>query len=663
MLWQAILLLLLTTAAIATLHRFRLPALLGYLAAGVVLRELGYDLYSQNDSLRFLGELGLVFMLFALGLEFSFSQLKSLQRFVFILGPLQLLFTSALAFAATYWFQLPMAGAIVIALAVAQSSTALSTKILSEQRELNSTHGRVVVGLSLFQDISAIPLLILVPSLGNIAALSWSDALLLPLLKGITAAILLIWIGRRVLPFVFKGVTRTMNEELFVLICLLVVLLASGVTHALGLSMALGAFLAGTLLGESQYRLQVQAEIRPFRDILLGLFFVSVGNLLLLDNLWRSIHWLLIFLPLIFILKAVVIIALCRRLRVRRVEAIQAGLMLSQIGEFGLALIALAADNRLLTRDIVSIVLAIAIATMMLTPLLIRHAANLADLLLRKHYKHDEEGDPLHQIESATETMVDHIIVAGYGRVGQLVHRFTLAEEYSVIALDRDAHRVQEATSAGLSVCFGDAARSEVLKAAGIERAKMLVVCVDRVERSTLITQRARALNADIPILVRTQDDTHADALRESGATEIVPEVLEGSLMLVSHVMVMLGVPVTKVLQRVQRARRDRYRQLKGFFFGSAADVSQASTKAKQQLHAVTLTENCISVGKTIASLKLEELHIEVRQITRAHHDIQFPHSEEQLQSGDLLVLMGPPESVEAAEQRLLSGRPKFSRL
>ena len=663
MLWQAILLLLLTAMAIALLHRFRLPALLGYIAAGIVLRELGYDLYSQNDSLRFLGELGLVFMLFALGLEFSFSQLKSLRRFVFVLGPLQLLITSALTFAAVYWMQLPLAGAIVIALAVAQSSTALSTKILSEQRELNSKHGRVVVGLSLFQDISAIPLLILVPSLGNIAALSWTDALLLPLLKGITASILLIWIGRRALPVVFQSVTRTMNEELFVLMCLLVILLAAGVTHALGLSMALGAFLAGTLLGESQYRIQVQAEIRPFRDVLLGLFFVSVGNLMQLDHFWQHALWVMALLPLVFVIKASVIIGICRRLRVRRVEAIQAGLILAQIGEFGLALIALAADNRLLTRDYVSIALATAIVSMMLTPLLIRHAAELADMLLRKHYKHDEEGDTLHQIEAATEGMQDHIIIAGYGRVGQLVHRFTANENYAVIALDRDAQRVQEATNAGLNVRYGDAAHNEVLIAAGIDRARMLVVCVDKLERSVLITQHARAINATVPILVRTQDDTHADYLRENGATEIVPEVLEGSLMLVSHVMVMLGVPVTSVLQRVQRARRDRYRQLKGFFFGSGADVSQTSTKAKQQLHAVTLSENCVGVGKSIASLNLADLQIEIRQITRHHHELPSPNGDEVLQVGDMLVLMGPPDGIEAAERRLLSGRPKFSRL
>jgi CPA2 family monovalent cation:H+ antiporter-2 len=282
---------------------------------------------------------------------------------------------------------------------------------------------------------------------------------------------------------------------------------------------------------------------------------------------------------------------------------------------------------------------------------------------LRRHYKHDEEGDPLHQIEAATEGMSNHIIVAGYGRVGQLVHRFTANEKYEVIALDRDAQRVQEATNAGLTVCFGDAARSEVLKAAGIERARMVVVCVDRIDRSTLITQRARALNAEVPILVRTQDDTHADQLRENGATEIVPEILEGSLMLVSHVMVMLGVPVSTVLQRVQRARRDRYRQLKGFFFGAGADVTHVQNKAKQQLHAITLTDNCVSVGKTIESLRLEGLQIEVRNITRGHHEIQSPESAQVLQAGDTLVLMGPPEAMEAAEHRLLSGRPKFSRL
>lgn len=662
MLWQGIAVLLLITITIGLLQRLRLPALLGYLAAGMVLHELQYDLFSASQSLRFLAELGLVFLLFTLGLEFSLPQLKSLRRYVFMLGPLQLLFTAAIVLLPLHYFNLPLGGAIALAMAFAMSSTALVSRLLSAQRELNTHHGRIAIGLLLFQDLAAIPLLILVPGMGDMAALSLLDAIVMPFLKGISAALFLIVVGRRILPVLFHWVAHTQNEELFVLLCLLVTLVAAGVTQALGLSMALGAFLAGTLLGESQYRLQIDAEIRPFRDVLLGLFFISIGNLLQRSVLFKYGWLILLALPTLLIIKALVIAILCRRLRVRRYEAFISGIVLAQVGEFGLALMALIADNKLLTRDYVSVGLAIGIGSMLWTPLLIRHAGVIADYVLRMHHKHDEEGDTVHQIEAAATPLKDHVIVCGFGRVGQLVLRFTEAEGFDVLALDRDAQRVQEAASAGLSVCYADASRAEVLRAAGIDRARMIVVCVDKIESAQLIVMRARQLNGNLPIMVRTQDDTHSDALRQHGATEIVPEILEGSLMLVSHVLVLLGVPMSKVLGRVQRARRGRYKQLKGFFYGAGADVANAGTRNKQQLHAVTLSNTAAANGKCLADFDLDNLQIEVQSINRGNSEIDHPDENQLLQAGDILVLMGLPADIEAAEARLLSGKLRLSK-
>ncbi|NQD37125.1 hypothetical protein HPT27_08815 [Permianibacter sp. IMCC34836] len=662
MLLQGILLIGLTVLVIALLLRWQMPAILGYLAAGIVLREFGYDLYGQSSELRLLGELGLVFLLFTLGLEFSLPKLKSLRRAVFVFGPSQLLGTAFALGLPLYLFGLQSKLALVLSLALAMSSTALVSKLLATQRELNTRHGRNAIGVLLFQDLAAVPLLILVPALGVSGEGQLAQHLLLAFAKGLTAAALLVLVGRKLLPPLFHWVGKSRSDELFVLVCLLVTLVAAEVTHELGLSMALGAFLAGTLLGESQFRHQIEAEIRPFRDVLMGLFFIGIGNLLTLTVLVDHTKVIVLALPLIILIKALVVYVSLRLLKERRREAIMSGIVLAQVGEFGFALLALASDTALLDRTTVSVALFVGIASMLLAPLALRHSGNLADRLLRRRRRQEDDSDPLQVIELAALELSGHVIVCGFGRVGQLVVRFTENEGYKALALDRDSQRVLEANQAGVRVFFGDASRPEILRAAGLDRARMVVVCVDSAGHAELIIRRVRALQPELPVLVRTQDDSHLDVLRESGATEVVPEILEGSLMLVSHVLVMLDVPVNKVLHRVQQARRARYKQLKGFFYGAGADMTVDSSKRPQQLHPVTLGKDAAGVGSTLGDLHLEAMGIEVTTLRRGEVETAYPANTEMLRAGDTLVLMGFPENIEAAESRLISGARRFSR-
>ncbi|HEX4911016.1 MAG TPA: cation:proton antiporter [Permianibacter sp.] len=662
MLLQGIMLLGLTVLVIAILLRWQLPAILGYLAAGIVLSELGYSLYGESSELRLLGELGLVFLLFSLGLEFSLPKLKSLRRAVFVLGPSQMLGTAAAFGLPLVLFGLDSKIALVLSLALAMSSTALVSKQLAAQRELNTRHGRNAIGVLLFQDLAAVPLLILVPALAVSDQGQITQHLLLAFAKGLTAAAVLVLIGRRILPPLFHWVSRTRSDELFVLVCLLVTLVAAAVTHELGLSMALGAFLAGTLLGESQFRHQIEAEIRPFRDVLMGLFFIGIGNLLTLSVLVDHTLVIMLALPLIILIKLLVVYLALRLMKERRREAIVSGMVLAQVGEFGFALLALASDTRLMDANTVSVALTVGIASMLLAPLALRHSNRLTDIVLRRRHKQDEDGDPLQVIEQAAQELNHHVIVCGFGRVGQLVVRFVEHEGYKALALDRDSQRVQEANQAGVRVFFGDASRPEILRACGVDRARMVVVCVDSAEHAELIVRRVRNLHPDLPVLVRTQDDSHLDELRESGATEVVPEILEGSLMLVSHVLVMLDVPVNKVLHRVQQARRARYKQLKGFFYGAGADMTSDSGKRPQQLHPVTLAPDSAGTGSNLGALNLEAMGVEVTSLRRAGIEHPYPANNELLRAGDTLVLMGYPEHIEAAEACLLSGNRRFSR-
>jgi len=662
MLLQGILLLGLTALVIALLLRWHMPAILGYLAAGIVLRELGYDLYGQSSELRLLGELGLVFLLFSLGLEFSLPKLKSLRRAVFVLGPSQMFGTAVAIGLPMFLFGLKSELALVLSLALAMSSTALVSKQLASQRELNTRHGRNAIGVLLFQDLAAVPLLILVPALAMRGDGQLTQHLLLAFAKGMTATALLIMVGRKILPPLFHWVSKTRSDELFVLVCLFVSLVAAEVTHELGLSMALGAFLAGTLLGESQFRHQIDAEIRPFRDVLMGLFFIGIGNLLTLTVLIDHPTVILLALPLIILIKALVVYVSLRVLKERRREAIISGIVLAQVGEFGFALLALASDTALLDRTTVSVVLTIGIASMLLAPFALRHSGNLADRLLRRQRRQDSDSDPLHVIEHAAHELSGHVIVCGFGRVGQLVVRFIEHEGFHALALDRDSQRVHEANEAGVRVFYGDANRTEILHACGLDRARMVVVCVDSAEHADQIIRRVRALQAELPVLVRTQDDSHLDALRESGATEVVPEILEGSLMLVSHVLVMLNVPVHRVLHRVQQARRARYKQLKGFFYGAGADMTADSTRRPQQLHPVTLGKESAGTGSALGDLHLDAMGVEVSALRRGIEEHAYPTSTEVLRAGDTVVLMGFPENIEAAEARLLSGNRRFRR-
>ena len=660
MLFKLIVLMGLTTIAVALLMRWRLPAILGYLTAGIVLRELNYDLFEASAQLKLLTELGLVFLLFTLGLEFSLPQLKSLQRAVFGFGPCQM-FGTALIFFVPLWFILgySLSQSVVIAFALAMSSTALVSKQLREQKELNTRHGRNAIGVLLFQDLAAVPLLILVPALAVQAEGGLAQNLMISFAKGISAAVVLVLLGRKILPPLFHYVAGKGSDELFVLVCLLVTLVAAEVTESLGLSMALGAFLAGALLGESQHRHQIEAEIRPFRDVLLGLFFISIGNLLSLSVLVEHPGKIALALPLIILAKAAVIFISLMILKERKREAVLSGLVLAQVGEFGFALFALAADNDLINAETTSVVLATGIASMLIAPLILRHSTNIADFLLRREHSAEDDVNPVNLIETATEELSNHIVICGFGRVGQLVYRFTEWEGFPAIALDRDSKRVQEASQAGVDVFFGDASRREILHAAGVERARMVVVCVDNIEHAELILARTRQLRADVPVLVRTRDDHHLDELREAGATEVVPEVLEGSLMLISHVLVMLDVPVSRVLQRVQRARRERYRQLKGFYLGAGANVTHDATRHPQQRHAVKLTASARSVGRTLADLDLESLGVEVASLRRGENEFEYPSRSDELRAGDTLILLGFPEDIEAAEDRLFAGRRK----
>ena len=553
---------------IALFRRLQLPPVLGYLCVGLAVGPTALDWVNDSKHLPDLAELGVVFLLFSLGLEFSLSKMFALRRVVFGLGSLQVLGCGVLLGGLLMAFGVSPNIALLLGAGLALSSTAIVSKELGSLGEIFSSHGQNAIGVLLFQDVVAVLLLTLVPVFAGSSEQAWYWALPLTLGKTLLLFVGLLLASRWLLPRLFDEVAASHSAELFVLLALVIVLLTAWLTHLLGLSPALGAFLAGMLLGESHYRHQIEADIRPFRDILLGLFFVSIGMLIDLQ-LFISHSLLILSLTLALMLtKGCVVAALVKLRGSDRETAWRSGLALAQGGEFCFALMAQMQQSRLIPDEFNGLLLAATFCSMLLTPLLLRAAPSIA---LRLHRKPNQQVQ-LEAITALNAELRDHAVICGYGRVGQSIGRFLHREQQAFIALDDNPERVQEAATEDSSVHYGDCRRGALLSAVGLERARLVVIAVDNTEVALVVLKEARRINADVPILVRTRDDSQLAELKAAGASEVVPELLESSLMLASHALILLGLPDQQVQARVDDVRHNRYRLLHGFYPRAAPD-------------------------------------------------------------------------------------------
>jgi len=636
--------------------------MLGYLAVGVLIGPNAMALAQDGAGIRYLAEFGVVFLMFVIGLEFNLPRLKSMRRLVFGLGLSQVLGTVVLVVAGNAGLALLFAAlgrswdlswptALALGSALAMSSTAIVVKLMAERLELDSEHGRRVIGVLLFQDLAVVPFLVLIPSLRAAAEVMAHD-LGLALLKATVLLGLLLVGGQRVMRWWLTLVARRKSEELFILNVLLVTLGLAWLTEHAGLSLALGAFVAGMLIAETEYKHQVEADIRPFHDVLLGLFFITIGMLLDWRVVWQQWPLVLLLLTLPLLFKFVFIAALAKLFGSPTGVALRTGLYLAQAGEFGLVLLNLATDRGLVPTDLRSAVLAAMVLSMLATPFIIQHADRIVTRLSANDWM--LQSVQLTSIAKKSIRTEAHMIICGYGRSGQNLARMLEAEALPYMALDLDPDRVRQAAAAGQSVVFGDAARLQSLMAAGLSRASAVVVSYHDTPSALKILQLVREHAPKVPVIVRTIDDTDLERLRAAGATEVVPEAIEGSLMLASHAMALVGVPMRRVLRRVQEQREARYSLLRGYFHG--ADDSGADDTQTQRLQSVTLPAGTPWNGLPLQRLALDALRVQVVSVRRAQGAVVRPDPELQLQGEDTLVLSGLPEALARAEDRLLSG-------
>jgi len=653
---QILILLAGSVAVLSVVRRVDLPPILGYLVVGMLLGPHALGLASDTASVQLLAEIGVVFLVFTLGLEFSFARMMAMKSEVLGVGGLQMLVTTLFFGGAAWALGVELAVAIVIGGALAMSSTAIVIRQLAEQLELNRTHSRLAIGILLFQDLAFAPFLALATAVAT-AADVLSPAWLLGMVGRATLALLLVlMLGRWLLRPLFREIARHRSSETFTLTVLFVALGSAWATHHLGLSMALGGFLAGMLLSETEFRHQTEAVIKPFQDILLGLFFVSVGMLLDLRLLLLQLPLVLLLLLALLVLKSVVILSIVRRFVHNTRKALRTSVVVCMGGEFGFALLTLLLKGSVIDARIVQALLTTIALSMLLGPLLVRYNGRIADIVLRRESVVPSEV----VIETAATRELarrEHVIICGFGRVGQNLARVLEKRGFEFIAIDLDPFRVRDARQAGDPVVYGDASEPEVLRALGVEHASVIVVSLKGTETSLRVVRAVRRLRGDVPVLVRTEDDSKLDALQAAGATEVVPEIFETSLSLVSHVLLFLNVPAPEILETTEDIRHDRYSILRSVFRrGDARSLEDDEHSLRQQLRTVVLPPGAVAVGRSIAELGLDQGRVVVTALRREGIVGREPDPATRLREGDVLVLWGAPEDLERGENRLLMG-------
>lgn len=652
---QTLLLLGVTLVILLGFRRLGVPASLGYLVVGILLSSKTAGPVIQSEFISTIAEFGIVFLLFSIGLSFSVAQIYALRHTILGLGTAQVALTTIIVGLLAWAMGLPPLAAFVVGAIFAQSSTTVITKQLLDQGESMTRHGRLGTTLSVFQDITAVPFVVIIPVLGAAAAYEIAGQLSWALVKAALAFVLVLTIGRRVLQPLFQVVARGWSFELFTLTVLFVSLAAAFATKSLGLSMAFGAFLAGMILGETEFRHQVEAAIRPFRDVLLGLLFVSIGMLVdpaMLPYIW---HLALAGALALLLIKLVLVTLIVRVSGVELGTALRTGMVLAVGGEFGFALLALALQGQLIADYAAQIVLNAVFFSMILGAFLIRFNQPLSRWLgpgpVASSAATAEEP-----IDDATGNLQGHVVLCGYGRIGQVVSHFLQRETLPFVALDIDPAIVREARLAAQPVYFGDSSDLSVLESTGLDKASLVIVSHDDLTAAIKTIRAARTINPQVPIVARTRDETHLKELLDAGATEIIPETLEAGMMIALHAMMFMQVPTERVTEYLQEQRNTRYALVRELFRGQFGIWKSITGDHRQRLHSIVLDEASPAVGRSLGEADAATANTTITTLVRDGLRLEHPDAELRLQPGDVLVLLGDSNALDRAES-LLTGR------
>lgn len=551
-LYDVLVFLVAAVVVVPIFRRLRASAVLGYLAAGILVGPHALAIIRDSESAHTLAEFGVVFLLFMIGLDLSLERLRSLARYVFGLGTLQVTVTGCLIGTIAWAFGATVEAAIIIGGGLALSSTAFVLQLLIERGERATQFGNISFAILLFQDLAIVPLLMLVTLLGEGGG-TFLGTMGFAVAKAAGAIVLVFGVGRLVLRPIFRIIAQTQSSELFVATALLVILGTGWLMLFAGISMVLGAFLAGLLLSGSEYRHQVEADIRPFRGILVGLFFMTVGMSIDITLILNELLLITSLVVGLLVIKSIVTAVLARAFGLPAGASVRVGLLLSQGGEFGFILFLSASALGLLDMETTQILLAGVTLTMVATPLMAYLGKQSSAFLSRR------ETISITGVEQIEEWLQDHVLIAGFGRVGQTVAKMLSTSGIAYVALDLDARRIEACRTKGMNVFFGDASQLEILNAAGTSRARGAVITIDQPATADHIVTTLQEFFPELPTFFRARDLPHSRRLETEGATRAIPETLEASLQLGGIAMTFMGASADAVAEVIEELREDDY--------------------------------------------------------------------------------------------------------
>jgi monovalent cation:H+ antiporter-2, CPA2 family len=653
---QVLIMLAASVFVVALARRIGWPSILGYLVVGMALGPHALRLITQANITSDLAELGVVFLLFTLGLEFSLPRMMAVRREVFGLGALQVGATIAVIACIARGFGLPWLIGSLVGGALAMSSTAIVLHTLTDRGEINRTHGRLAFSMLLFQDMAFVPLLALVSALAGHRTDFSAGAVAAAVAGGAAAVAAVLAAGRWLLRPLFHEIAHSRLRELFTLAVLLVVLASAWTSYLAGLSLGMGAFLAGMMLAETEYRHQIESVIRPFRDILLGLFFISVGMLLDLKLLVTDFVLISALLLGFLLIKAAVAALATRLYETSTFKAVRTGIVMCIGGEFGIALFTLILQSGAVPVRITQALLVAVVLSMVISPFILANNARIARLVLREKRPRAEPPGPPGDGPVGTIAQREHVILCGYGRVGQSVARVLESQGFEYIALDLDPARIRAARQAGEPVLYGDSADEDMLVSAGCDHASAVVISFSSPGVALAIVRTVRQLRADVPILVRTVDDSRAAELVAAGATQIIPETFEMGLILVAAALRTLAVPAARVAQTLGQVRDTRYVMLRNVRPHTASPVPADLLAQREEVRTVVIPPGAWAVGRCVEEVRERGAAVAFTGIRR--HGIlgTAPEGATRLREGDVVLIHGRPEALEHAEGVLLAG-------
>lgn len=631
-------------------HRLHIPVILGFLVTGILVGPYGLGLVNEIHEVEILAEIGIVLLLFTIGIEFSFKKLLQIKKTVLIGGPLQVTLTFVATFFMSRYFDLSIARSIFMGFLVALSSTAIVLKLIQGKSEMDSAHGRSTLGILIFQDIIVVPMILITPILAGTSA-TLDGSLLILLAKGLGIILLVIISAKWIVPKLLFQIIRTRDNELFILSLAVVCFSIAWLTSKVGLSLALGAFLAGLIISESEYSHHALGNILPFKDLFTTFFFVSIGMMLDIHFLVQQILPISLISLGLIVIKAIIAGSVTFLLGYSLRTAIMVGCALAQIGEFSFILASVGQKHGFLPGTIYQRFLAVTILTMAVTPFVITFAPRLANLILKIPFPKRLISGKFPEKSDQSGKIYDHLIIIGYGINGRNVAHAARATNIPYVIIEMNSDTVRSERANGEPIFYGDATHKTILRDVNIKDARIAVVAINDATATRRITEVARQLNPVINLLVRTRYVKEIEPLKKLGANEVIPEEFETSVEIFARVLTKYLIPKDKIEQIVADVRANNYNT-----FRSLSNLSGKISDLKNQLididiNTIRIKPGCYLAGKSILNSDLRKKYgISIVAIKQENTFITNPEPNTILNENDMVYLLGSPQKIMEAQ-------------